>query len=433
MADNVFEIQFYPVPGPLKEHAERWRALEAEYHDAFKSRIIQFIGDSKDKLKKKVVSSTISACTDGLFIEREATKYNADTVSIYGYSYGVEQFRAERNLGRLEHIQLANKARFYSLDYFPYNSADQYDPVAEAEEDFKDLIANDGLRDDAYIRSVQDAIELGINSNFEKGQFIFRGQVNHEWELVPRLFREYPKDAHTIELALCESLLLGAKNPYLSTYDPIELLMNLQHFGIPTRLLDWTSDILIALFFACYDNSRQYDNKDGNLYIVERAQYTPLKINSSENNQLREPITLSTTELFKKRLDIGDIQVFEPVVKSPRLRVQDGCFMLFSFLPLDASSPKYITLHEFMRAKNKKLETESEGKDVSELKIWIGNKKVDKDYKKSILSELEEKHGISKQSIFVEIPHIERVEGYYQMLYEKAIGKAKWIIAQRKK
>jgi FRG domain len=433
MADNSFEFELQPTPGPFKERIEKWHGLESKYHDAIRGKIDQFIASSTDRLKKKMISSTINACTDGLFIEREATKYNPDTISIYGYSYGAEQLRAERNLGRLEHVQFSNKARFYSLDYFPYDYVEKYDPLVEAEEDFSCIVSNDGLLDDAYIRSVEDAIELGVNSNFEKGQFIFRGQVNHEWELVPRLFREYPKDAHTIEIALCESLLLGAKNPYMNTYDPIELLMNLQHFGIPTRLLDWTSDILIALFFACYDDTEKHDDKDGNLYIVERAQYAPLKVNSSANNPLREPITAETTELFKTRLDIDDIRVFEPVVKSPRLRVQDGCFMMFSFFPLDAGNPKYVTLHEFMRAKNKSFESDNKGQDVSQLKIWIGNKRVDKDYKKAILAELEEKHGISKQSIFVEIPHVERVANYYQMLYQKAKAKGEWIISQRKK
>ena len=53
---------------------------------------------------------------------------------------------------------------------------------------------------------------------------------------MPRL------DAVPIELALFETMLLGIKSPYSNTFDPIDRLMNLQHFGIPTRLLDWTSD-----------------------------------------------------------------------------------------------------------------------------------------------------------------------------------------------
>ncbi len=63
----------------------------------------------------------------------------------------------------------------------------------------------------------------------------------------------------------------------------------------------------------------------------------------------------------------------------------------------------------------------------------IGNKKIDKNYKKQILTELNEKHGITKQSIFVEIDHIAMVSDYYLNLYEKAKQKATWIKSQRKK
>jgi len=259
------------------------------------------------------------------------------------------------------------------LEYFDYSQNQSYDAQLEAEKDFHIMISNDSLVDDNYIRSVADAIELGINSDFERGQYIFRGQSNAEWELIPKLFRDYPKEANLIEIALCESLLLGIKNPYLNTFDPVDLLMNLQHFGVPTRLLDWTSDLLIALFFACYDEMGTNNDKDGNLFVIERSQYTQFKINSSENNSLNRPINPSTLDLFKKRLDINDIQFFEPVIKNPRLRVQDGCFMFFPFLPLDEKEDKYVTLHDFMRAKNKYLEETKNDLNNTVSKIWIGN------------------------------------------------------------
>lgn len=416
----------------IDEYIKAWETIERKYHAIVSSKMDGFVKNSSVALRKMVFSSQIIACSDGIFLIREASKHNSSFIFTNRFPGNTQEARINFNLNKLEHVKISNKVQFYSLDYYDYNLHDNYDVTSVAENDFEIITSNDNLRDDKYIRTVDDAIELGINADFERGQFIFRGQISDKWNLNPKLFRDYPEEAELIEIALWETLLLGINSPYLNTFDPIELLMNLQHFGIPTRLLDWTSDILIALFFACYDEKEECNQEDGNLFVIDRFQYSSFKINSSENNVFNQPINSSTIDFFKKRWDINDIHIFEPVIKNPRLRIQDGCFMFFPFLPLDENEKKYVTLHDFMRAKNKYIEKENIEKEENKPKIWIGNKKIDKNFKKSILKELKEKHGISKQSIFVEMPHIENVSRYYLELYEKAKEKAIWIKSQRK-
>ena len=104
------------------------------------------------------------------------------------------------------------------------------------------------------IQSVSDAIDSIHYFESNRGNHIFRGHIDNDWKLLPSLYRRYPKSkfpprqASLFEVSLCGPLMIGMKAPYLHTFDPIELLMVLQHFDIPTRLLDWTSDILVALF-----------------------------------------------------------------------------------------------------------------------------------------------------------------------------------------
>jgi hypothetical protein len=83
----------------------------------------------------------------------------------------------------------------------------------------------------------------------------FRGQADSEWRLVPKFYRSKPVNL-TTELEIREEFITHA--PALSDLKPAnewEWYFLMQHYGAPTRLLDWTDGALIALYFAVRDNS----------------------------------------------------------------------------------------------------------------------------------------------------------------------------------
>jgi hypothetical protein len=97
----------------------------------------------------------------------------------------------------------------------------------------------------------------------------FRGHSVSDWKLSPRLYREYGGYAfvkrNEIEDEIREEFIVRA--PILSedlqaneeARAEWDWYFTMQHFGTPTRLLDWTDGALIALYFAVKDNGGFYD------------------------------------------------------------------------------------------------------------------------------------------------------------------------------
>lgn len=109
-------------------------------------------------------------------------------------------------------------------------------------------------------------IDIAINKITDKGTFDqiwFRGHSSYEYKLIPSLYRIKDKKKSTFykDIKLREVInplfksfkvkAFGAKEIYESgDSSRIGILASMQHYSVPTNILDWTPAAFVALYFA---------------------------------------------------------------------------------------------------------------------------------------------------------------------------------------
>ena len=200
-----------------------------------------------------------------------------------------------------------------------------------------------------------------VQSMEEDTATIYRGQP-HKGNLLPGLARESEGASSLVrEKTVMEQLLLTG-NSLLSrpTCVDLDLLVLAQHFGLQTRLLDWTSNPLAALWFACAAR------EDGDVYVYTLSY-----------SKFQDPKVYEKGPFSHRRT-----VVFQPRLNNARIVAQHGWF----------------TLHAFSRHSNKFVPLEKH----REIKSSICEYVIPQDHRSHLLQQLD-RLGVNQRTLFPDL------------------------------
>lgn len=208
------------------------------------------------------------------------------------------------------------------------------------------LVSIEQLKDSALQYLVDDYFNAQPIKNPVDNSFLFRGMSNNEYQLLPGVFRKNASEkaiytTYTTEIVLLKFFIQEA-SAYLTipSDDYVRWAEYAQHFGVPTRFLDWSSNPLVALYVCCKNNL----DTPGTVWVLNRKDYERITVSKQNLSHPDKDRITCVKELLEGKSSLDYPIVYTPSYVDSRMSAQGSYFMVWgkNEEPLDKLIPESI-------------------------------------------------------------------------------------------
>lgn len=180
------------------------------------------------------------------------------------------------------------------------------------------------------VRNLAEYFSVISSSISGRDVFWFRGHSDLSWTLTPSALRFKHQKERSRALNLISDFKRIAELKLTrppATNDELRWVQLAQHYGVPTRLLDWTESATIALYFAC-----EKTNSNGLVFILNPVDLNRLSYPKrprvfdpqSDGNIINKYLSFSGRKVNRGPGTVA----LNPTWNSERLILQKGGFTL---------------------------------------------------------------------------------------------------------